>query len=101
MFAVMIIAINFAYTWLRLRSGSLWPTVLLHAFHNQFVIGILDKLTGNLSATPYITGEFGVGLALTSIVVAYLFWRKQRNVPVRTQLMQARSVVQPESSGVL
>jgi len=101
MFAVMIIALSFAYAWLRLRSGSLWPAVLLRAFHNQFVIGILDKLTGNLSDTLYITGEFGVGLALTSIVVAYLFWRKQRDVSVRIQQVQARSIVQPESSGVL
>jgi membrane protease YdiL (CAAX protease family) len=101
MFAVMIIAISFAYAWLRLRSGSLWPAVLLHAFHNQFVIGILDRLTGNTSATPYITGEFGVGLALTSIVVAYLFWRKQRDVSVRIQPVQARSIVQPVSSSVL
>jgi hypothetical protein len=93
MFGLMIIAISFAYTWLRLRSGSLWPAVLLHAFHNQFVIGILDKLTANTSATPYVTGEFGVGLALTSIVVAYLFWRKQRDVSLRTPLVQAWSVV--------
>jgi membrane protease YdiL (CAAX protease family) len=100
MFAVMIMATSFPYAWLRLKSGSLWPAVLLHAFHNQFVIGILDKLTGTTSATPYITGEFGAGLALTSIVVAYLFWRIRWDVSLRTQLVRAKSVVQPESSGV-
>lgn len=73
-FAVMIIATSFPYAWLRLKSGSLWPAVLLHAGHNQFVIGIFDKLTGHTSATPYILGEFGVGLALSTLVVTYIFW---------------------------
>ena len=101
MFAVMIMATSFAYAWLRLKSGSLWSVVLLHAFHNQFVIGILDKLTGNTSATPYIIGEFGVGLVLTSIVVAYVFWRMQREISPLTQPMQMDLVVQPESSSAL
>ena len=101
MFAVMIMAISFPYAWLRLKSGSLWPAVLLHASHNQSVIGILDKLTGNTSSTPYITGEFGVGLVLTSIVVAYIFWRMQPEFSLPTQPMRIKSVVQPESSSTL
>jgi membrane protease YdiL (CAAX protease family) len=101
MFAVMIIATSFAYAWLRLRSSSLWPAVLLHASHNQFIQGIFDKLTGNTSATPYITGEFGVGLALTSIVLAYIFWRMQRDKSLTTQPVSSQPMVQPESSGAL
>jgi membrane protease YdiL (CAAX protease family) len=96
MFAIMIIATSFAYTWLRLKSGSLWPAVLLHASHNQFIQGIFDKLTGNTSATPYIIGEFGVGLALTSIVVAYIFWRIQRDKSLTTQLVSSQPMVQLE-----
>jgi hypothetical protein len=101
MFAVMIMATSFPYAWLRLKSASLWPAVLLHTFHNQFVIGILDKLTGNTSATPYITGEFGVGLVLTSIVVAYVFWRMQRQISLPSQPMQMELAVQPEPSSAL
>ena len=77
MYAVLIIALSFPFAWLTLKSGSLWPAVLLHAFHNQLIMGILDKLTGKTLITPYITGEFGVGLALTGLVVAYVFWRAQ------------------------
>ena len=77
MYAVLIIALSFPFAWLTLKSGSLWPAVLLHAFHNQLIMGILDKLTGKTVITPYITGEFGVGLALTGLVVAYVFWRAQ------------------------
>lgn len=99
MFAVLVIAISFPLAWLTLRSGSLWPAVLLHAIHNQFIQGILDKLTGKTAITPYITGEFGVGLALASLVVAHFFWRMQRDKSLQTQLVQAQPVGQPEQSG--
>lgn len=101
MFAVLIIAISFPFAWLTLKSRSLWPAVLLHATHNQFIMGIFDKLTANTNATPYITGEFGVGLALTSLVVAYFFWRIQQNKSLQTQPKLSEPVVQPEQSGAL
>lgn len=84
-FAVLIIAISFPFAWLTLKSGSLWPAVVLHAFHNQIVQGIFDKLTGNTGITPYIIGEFGIGLALTGLVVAYIFWRMRQDMPLQTQ----------------
>jgi len=96
MFAVLIIAISVPFAWLTLKSGSLWPAVLLHAFHNQLVQGILDKLTGRTAITSYITGEFGIGLALTGLVVAYVFWRMQWRESPQTQQVQTQSVVQPE-----
>jgi membrane protease YdiL (CAAX protease family) len=96
MFAVLIIAISFPFAWLTLKSGSLWPAVLLHAFHNQLVQGMLDKLTSETAVTPYITGEFGVGLALTGLVVAYVFWRRRQEVSQQTQSVQIRSDFQPE-----
>lgn len=101
MFALMIIATSFAYAWLRLKSGSLWPAVLLHAGHNQFIVGIFDKLTGNTNVTPYITGEFGVGLALTSIVVASVFWHMRRHISLPPEPVHAHPVIQPESSGAV
>jgi membrane protease YdiL (CAAX protease family) len=96
MFAVMIIAISFPFAWLRLKSGSLWTAVLLHTTHNIFIQGVFDRLIGDAAITPYITGEFGIGLAMTTVVVAYLFWRMQREKLVRTQPIQAQPVVQPE-----
>ena len=96
MFAVMIIALSFPFAWLTLKSGSLWPAVLLHAFHNQFVQGMLDKLTVKTAVTPYITGEFGIGLAITSLVVAYVFWRMRRDVHQQIQPVQVKLVAQPE-----
>ena len=101
MFAVMLIGISFPFAWLTLKSRSLWPAVLLHASHNQFIMGIFDKLTANTNATAYITGEFGVGLALTSLIVAYVFWRMQQHLFLRAQPVRAQPVVQPEKSGTV
>ena len=101
LFAVIIIASSFFYAWLRLKSGSLWTAVLLHTTHNIFIQGVFDRLTGNTGITPYITGEFGVGLALTSLVVAYFFWRIQQNKSLQTQPKLSEPVVQPEQSGAL
>jgi membrane protease YdiL (CAAX protease family) len=96
MFAVLVIAISFPFAWLTLKSGSLWPAVLLHAFHNQLVQGMLDKLTGNTAVTPYITGEFGVGMALTGLVLAYVIWRMQREKPLQVQPAHIHSVIPAE-----
>lgn len=76
-FAVYVVGSSFAYTWLRLKSGSVWTAVIFHAAQNAFIQGIFTPLTGNTGPTPYIIDEFGVGLALSAIVVAYLFWRKR------------------------
>lgn len=96
MFAVTIIALSFPFAWLRLKSGSLWPAALLHASHNLFIYPIFERLTSDTEITPYITGEFGVGLALTSLVVAYVFWRMRRGVSQQTQPVQVKLVAQPE-----
>lgn len=90
-FTVMIVGFSFAYAWLTLKSGSLWPAAVLHASHNLFIQGVFDGLTGNTGITPYIIGEFGAGLALTALIVAYVFWRARRAEPssLRLQAQQA------------
>jgi uncharacterized protein len=97
-FAVLIIAFSFPMAWLRLKSGSLWPPVLLHASHNLFIF-VFDQLTGKTGITPYIIGEFGIGLALTSLVIAYIFWRMRGDISPQTQPLLAQPVVQPDKSG--
>jgi uncharacterized protein len=56
--------------YLRLRSGSLWPCVLLHATHNTFIQSLFDPLTANVGCAKYISTEFGAGLAVTIGVAA-------------------------------
>lgn len=77
MFFLMVIAGSFAFTWVRLASGSLWSAALLHATHNAFVQAFFDAVTVDTGITRWFTGEFGVGLALTCAITAWIIWKKK------------------------
>jgi len=79
-FTVMVLGISFAFTWLRLKSGSLWTAVILHAAHNAFIQAFFTPLTGPTRWSAYVIDEFGIGLALAAVVVAYLFWRRRKEL---------------------
>jgi membrane protease YdiL (CAAX protease family) len=80
-FTVMVLGINIAMNWLRLKSGSLWTAMLFHAVHNYYVQRVFDPLTTDTGITVYIIGEFGVALALAGLIVGWLFWRKRARLP--------------------
>ena len=79
-FTWMVIASAFVYAWVRLKSGSLWTAVILHASHNLFIQSIFDPLTKDRAVTTYVTTEFGVGLALAYTVAAVYVWRRRGEV---------------------
>jgi membrane protease YdiL (CAAX protease family) len=83
MFVIMVMGISFAFGWLRLKSGSLWPAALLHASHNLFVQNVFTPLTEQKPITPFIIDEFGVGLAIMGILVAIYFWRKRNELTIQ------------------
>jgi membrane protease YdiL (CAAX protease family) len=80
-FSMLIIGMSFVLAWLRIRSCSLWPAAVMHASHNLFIQTIFDRLTKDTALTQYITGEFGIALALAGIVMGYIFWRNPPNNP--------------------
>jgi uncharacterized protein len=79
-FTWSIVASSVIYAWLRLKSGSVWTGVTLHASHNLFVQQIFDPLTIDRGVTKYITTEFGVGLAVAYSLAAIYFWRRRSDV---------------------
>ncbi|MBS1577118.1 MAG: CPBP family intramembrane metalloprotease, partial [Bacteroidetes bacterium] len=79
-FTVMVISMSFVLTWLRLRSGSLWTGVLLHASHNLFIQSIFTPLTGETKNTNYYIDEFGIVLPVVCIFFAVLYWRKRKEL---------------------
>jgi len=80
-FTWMAVAASFVFAWLRLKSGSLWTAVILHASHNLFIQGIFDPLTKDRAMTKYLTTEFGVGLALVYTLAAWYVWRRRAELP--------------------
>jgi len=82
-FTVLVISISFAFTWLRLKSGTLWTGAILHASHNLFIQAIFTPLTFNTGYTKYFIDEFGIGLPLAAVIVAVIFWKKRKDLPVQ------------------
>ena len=87
-FTIMIIGLSFVFAWLRLKSGSLWTGVLLHTSDNLFVQGIFNSLTSETGITKYVIGEFGIALAITSLVVGYIFWKKRSELSIAEPIFQ-------------
>jgi len=75
-FTVLLTGVSFAFTWFRLKSGSLWTGMFLHASHNLFVQG-LPGLTRDKGMTAYLIDEFGAVSAVVAVVVAFIFWKKR------------------------
>ena len=79
-FTVMIISTSFIYTWLRLKSNSLWTGVILHATHNLFIQGIFTPLTYDTGKTKYFIDEFGIVLPMVCIGFAIYFWNRRKEL---------------------
>jgi hypothetical protein len=50
-FFISTIVLTFVYNWLRVRSGSVWPAVVLHASHNIFFSNVYDPLMERYALT--------------------------------------------------
>ena len=77
-FVVMTMGLSVFMAWLRLWSDSVWPCVLLHASHNLFVQSIFDAATVDRGGTMWLTGEFGAGLAVAALLLAWWALRRAR-----------------------
>jgi membrane protease YdiL (CAAX protease family) len=83
-FTVMVLGISFLFAWMRLKSGSVWTGMLLHASHNLFVQAFFDAQTRAARVTGLWTTEFGAGLALAALVVALVFYAKRGELPAQS-----------------
>jgi membrane protease YdiL (CAAX protease family) len=95
-FTVMVVATSVIYTWFRLRTGSVWTTVFLHASHNLFIQAIFTPITGDTGRTRYAVDEFGFVVPLVIVAFAIWFWMK-RDVAVAAWNESQRAVKVPAS----
>jgi membrane protease YdiL (CAAX protease family) len=85
-FFISAIANTFVYNWLRAKSGSVWPAVLLHASHNVFVSNVYDPLMARYPLTDFFVTEFGAGLMVVSVLMAVYVWARRDAIPAATPL---------------
>ena len=76
-FTLAIINASFILAWLRLKSGSVWTGMIMHAVNNLCTEAIFTPMTRHARVPNYIVGEFGIGVVITSGVVAYVLWKRR------------------------
>lgn len=85
-FSISTIALTFVKNWLRARSGSVWPAVVLHASHNIFFSNVFDPLMVRYPLTDFFVTEFGVGLMVINVLMALYLWAHRDELPAATSL---------------
>jgi uncharacterized protein len=73
-FAAMVLFTGVIFAWLRIMSGSLWPVVIMHAVHNNVIQAFFDRITFDTGYTLYFTGEFGIALGISTLLIGWLCW---------------------------
>lgn len=79
---IVMISASFILAWLRIKSGSIWTVIIFHASHNKFIQNLFDPLTTDKGHAKFITGEFGVGLAIILLIIAFIFWLYRSYLPL-------------------
>ncbi|MGH7616695.1 MAG: CPBP family intramembrane glutamic endopeptidase [Gemmatimonadaceae bacterium] len=81
-FTAFVLAGSVICTWLRLKSGSIWPGVMLHAANNLFVQDVLTPLSVSGPWSRYVLDQFGCLLPILAAGVAYVVWRRRADVEI-------------------
>ncbi|MCL1906237.1 MAG: CPBP family intramembrane metalloprotease [Clostridiales bacterium] len=71
MFMIQILSITVVVSWLRMRSGSVWPAALCHAMHNVLDQGVFRPLTA-VENSAYFISETGFITTLCAVLFAVL-----------------------------
>ena len=72
-FTVVLVAISFPLSWLRLKSGEVWTCTAFHASHNLFILKLFNPLTADTGPTRWFISEFGAATVVASLVAAWCF----------------------------
>jgi uncharacterized protein len=80
-FTVLILASSFVHAWMRLVSGSIWVSALLHGSSNYFIQAFYPTLTIRTPEGDAMLGEFGWSAPIVSVVIAVVFWTFRDHVP--------------------
>jgi len=79
-FTVAVVSISFIMTWYRVKSGSLWTSVMLHASHNLFIQSFFSPITQTNSRTAWYFDEFGAVIPVTTMLFAIYFWMRRKEL---------------------
>jgi len=75
-FTLFIISSGIVMTYLRLKSNSLWTSVIYHMSSNIFIQKMFTPITVQNAKSSWYMDEFGAVTALVACCAAIYFWRK-------------------------
>jgi membrane protease YdiL (CAAX protease family) len=81
-FLVTITSLGCISAHLRLTTGNLWPSILLHAAWNGIILEIFDACTKGADTSIW-TGESGLLVAVMTILVAFVITRMRKGTKGR------------------
>jgi membrane protease YdiL (CAAX protease family) len=64
-------------TWLRLKSGSIWPVVLWHGAHNLFLQEAFIHMSTATPLSRFFIDDFGIGLVIAALILGIVSWKKR------------------------
>jgi len=76
-YSLGVIVETFMYTWFIKKSSSVWPCVILHTSYNFHIQEVFDKLLIKDRSDFFITGEFGFGVLIISLILAFALYLKR------------------------
>jgi hypothetical protein len=74
------VAASFFYGYLRIYTGSVWPTSIAHAVHNAAwgVLGAFTVTSSPVLVNKYLVGDYGVLILVGAAIGAVLVGRLLR-----------------------
>lgn len=97
-FFISTVAHTFVNNWLRVRSGSVWPAVLLHTSHNVFINNVYDPLMARYQLTDFFVTEFGLGMLVINVLMALYVWAHRRELDPKPEATVAVVAKQPAAA---
>lgn len=73
-FTLMCIGLSSIMTYLRLKTDSVWTSVIFHAAHNVYILTIMQPMTVQYKKTWQYANEFGYVLPIVALVFGVAFW---------------------------
>lgn len=80
-FTLYVLASSFIHTWMRLVSGSVWVSALLHGSSNYFILVFYPTFTTRTPKGEAMLGEFGWAAPILSVAIAVVFWCYRSRIP--------------------
>ncbi|MEU6427802.1 CPBP family intramembrane glutamic endopeptidase [Microbispora sp. NPDC046973] len=82
MFTLQTVTLAFPLVWLRLRTRSIWPVLVLHATMNASLYFVAEAMTSAHDRSAWMVGEGGAlttaGLAV-AVLLTHRLWRRPRS----------------------